>query len=261
MKTQEVPMELREFYAQFKKLEYRHDYVTVYDDFLTAMMNYFTPPEHKGFDVQCFNRYTKEERLIIGSLIPIIIKTFEKHITDDNTWFDPFGDFYQLLASRGKKSALGQFFTPPTVVNFMTQLQGDKEELTGKGMNINDPACGSGRFLIAFHVKFPGNYVYGEDLDKICCKMACLNMMMHGCEGEVVHHNSLNPTDYIQGWRINYNIRHFHLPSIIPLEKENSFVYQMWQKKLAERENATDEKKAQEEQEIIRKVGKQMDLF
>lgn len=261
MKTQEVPMELREFYAQFKKLEYRHDYVTVFDDFLSAMMNYFTPPEYAGIDVRRFDKYTKEERLLIGGLIPIVIQTFDKNITGKQDWFDPFGDFYQLLASRGKQSVLGQFFTPSTVVDFMTKIAGDSDELLGKGIKVNDPACGSGRFLIAFHANYPGNYTYGEDLDPICCKMSCLNMMLHGCEGEIVNHNSLDPNHYIQGWRINYRIRNSHLPTIIPLEKEDSVVYQLWQNKLAVIEREAEENKAREKQEIIRKVGMQMDLF
>jgi type I restriction enzyme M protein len=261
MKTQEVPVELREFYAQFKKPAYRHDYVTVFDDFLSAMMNYFTPPEYPGIDVRCFDKYTKEERLLIGGLIPIVIQTFDKNITGEQSWFDPFGDFYQILSSRGKQSVLGRYFTPPHIVDFMTLLNGEKEELTGKGIKVNDPACGSGRFLIAFHANFPGNYMYGEDLDQICCKMSCLNMMLHGCEGEVVYHNSLDPNHYIRGWRINYGIRTLHLPTIIPLEKENSFVHRMWQNRLVEMEKDASEKRYLEEQEVLRKVGLQMDLF
>jgi type I restriction enzyme M protein len=103
-------------------------------------------------------------------------------------------------------------------------------KLIGRGLTINDPACGSGRMLIAFHAKNPGNYVFGEDLDPMCCKMACINLMIHGCEGEIVNHNSLQPDDYIQGWSINADIRKSGLPSIRPLAKENSFVHRMWHK-------------------------------
>ncbi|WP_438710353.1 hypothetical protein ACSTS3_15170 [Aquimarina muelleri] len=57
--------------------------------------------------------------------------------------------------------------------------------------------------------------------------MTCINMMLHGCEGEVVQYNALNPDDYQCGWKINHNIYIYGLPSIIPIEKEQSTIYQM----------------------------------
>jgi type I restriction enzyme M protein len=232
MKTDEVPLELRPFFEEFTKLEYRHDYVTVFDDFLAAMMNFFTPPQYKGFDVSTFNKYNPDERLIFGSLIRLIIQCFDKEISAGRKWFDPFGDFYQLLASRGKQSSLGQFFTPSQMVDFMVLLTIPTDlNHVEKGLKINDPACGSGRMLISFHARCPGNYVYGEDIDLMCCKMACLNLMMHGCEGEIVNHNSLHPDEYRYGWKINSSLRKSGLPSIVPIEKENSYIYTMWQHK------------------------------
>lgn len=263
MKTTDIPHDFKSFYQLFRKLEYKHDYAIVFDDFLSAMMNYFTPPNVDNCDVSVFDKYTEEERHIIGSMIPEIIQLFHRKIhTEELKWFDLFGAFYEALASRSKKSGLGQFFTPEPVVDLMTLMQSSKgEDLTGQGKRISDPTCGSGRFLIAFQGHFPGNYTYAEDIDPICCKMASINMMLHGCEGEVVQHNSLNPDDYQRGWKINTDIRLFGLPSIVPMEKEQSFVYQMWQQqklKIAE-EKAKAERKAEEE--TIRTVGIQTDLF
>jgi type I restriction enzyme M protein len=275
MKTQDVPPALRGFNNIFRKLEYRHAYVTVFDDFLTAMMNYFTPPEYPPLDVTCFGKYADEERKVFHEMIVEVIQILQRELSDTRLWYDLFGDFYQELASRGKQSALGQFFTPDTVVDMMIQLQGDKEELAGKGHTIADPACGSGRMLIAYHAHYPGNYTFGEDLDPMCCKMTCLNMLLHGCEGEVVNHNALMPDSYMRGWRINPTIRRFGLPSITPLEKEQSFVYKMWENRKAEAEQQQAEAGRQkveadqawrdqvkrERQQQTRQTGTQLDMF
>ncbi len=58
-------------------------------------------------------------------------------------------------------------------------------------------------------------------------------MILHGCESEVVQHNVLNPGNYQRDWKINHNIRIYKLPSIIPIKKEQSTIYQMWQNQKA----------------------------
>jgi type I restriction enzyme M protein len=261
MKTQEVPTELREFYGQFRKFQNKYDDATVFDDFLSAMMNYFTPSDFEGIDIQSFNKYSKEERLLLGELIRATVRIYHQQLNNGVLWYDPLGAFYEMLASSSKKSGLGQFFTPAPIVDFMTKLHGDNEDMTGKGLTVSDPSCGSGRFLIAFHANFPGNFAFGEDLDLICCKMACINMMVHGCEGEVVHHNALIPNDYQHGWSINKTIRSTGLPSIQPLKKEDSFVIRMWQSKLQqqEQESLLSLEKMRNEQRT--KFGEQLDMF
>jgi type I restriction enzyme M protein len=235
MKTQDVPVELRSFWKVFEPLTRRFDYGQVFDDYLSMLMNWFTVPGEKGCGTECFTKYTDKERLMFSDLLKETILTYQKQISTKE-WYDFFGNFYMELASRGKQSRLGQFFTPDPIVDMMVQIQGCSKEMTGKGLRINDPACGSGRFLISFHAHAPGNYVFGEDLDLICCKMSCINLLLHGCEGEIVHHNSLDPNDYIQGWRINVMLRKTGLPSIQDLPKEKSIIYQMWQNRLKEKE-------------------------
>jgi type I restriction enzyme M protein len=261
MKTQDVPVALRDFNKIFSKLEHRHDYVTIFDDFLTAALNFFTPPGYEPHDINCFRRYTEEERKTFGLLILETIKVFDSQIVNQTDWYDPFGDYYQTLSSRGKKSALGQFFTPSTLVNFMAILQGNREELTGKGYRINDPSCGSGRLLIAYHAYFPGNYMYGEDLDLMCCKMTCINMMIHGCEGQVVHRNTLDPTDFRAAWQINHMLRSTGLPSIVPIEKEKSLSWQMGQNLLKEHESQNADQEKKEYEHVLKTVGVQMGMF
>lgn len=86
----------------------------------------------------------------------------------------------------------------------MVSINGEGRELTGKGLNFGDPACGSGRFLIAAHAKFPGNYCCGEDIDRTCALMTVCNFILHGVNGEVIWHDSLMPTKerFYGAWRV-----------------------------------------------------------
>lgn len=46
------------------------------------------------------------------------------------------------------------------------------------GKKVNDPACGSGRMLLAVAKLSRSSLLYGADLDITCCKMALLNMLL-----------------------------------------------------------------------------------
>ncbi len=227
----------KRFSALFSELSYQWDASVVFEDFLTAMMNGFTFTNEKTYNTECFQKYSQKERLLFGSLITETILIFRSAITEKTgSWYDFFGSFYEEQASTSKKSVWGQFFTPPPIVDCMVRIQGDSQTLTGKKLRINDPACGSSRMLISFHAHFPGNYVFGQDIDLVCCKMSCLNLMLHGCEGEIVHHNTLDLTDYRNGWRINPYIHSFlkGIPHILPIPKEQSVCYQYAQQQLKE---------------------------
>ena len=153
-------------------------------------------------------------------------------IVDENDWYDSFGEFYMAIASSSKASALGQFFTPAPVVNFMVAITGDGTK--GAGERMNDPASGSGRMLISYHAHYPGNYTFGADIDSICAKMTALNMVIHGCQGQAVCMNSLNADD----WRFGYNINPYiratgGLPHLVKIEKEQCFQWQYFQREKA----------------------------
>ena len=118
-------------------------------------------------------------------------------------WLDFFGGLYEeMYQTRGKASTLGQFFTPEHLCDLLTRCTGADGERT-----INDPACGSGRTLLAHfaHSGFsPKGYYVGEDIDTISVKMCALNMMMHGMRGRVVRHDTLkSPLHFDFGYELN----------------------------------------------------------
>lgn len=61
---------------------------------------------------------------------------------------DLFFAIYQGMTSPAARHALGEFYTPPSLVNLMLQ------RLYQPGMCILDPACGSGTFLVEVIRKF-----------------------------------------------------------------------------------------------------------
>ena len=139
-----------------------------------------------------------------------VVKLIEKVVSEKridrhqglNALLDFFGGIYEeMYQSRSKSSTLGQFFTPPAVCDLLAYCS---EPIEGK---ISDCACGSGRTLLAAGAESGfsrDNYYVGEDLDLVSVKMCALNLMIHGCRGRVVQHDTLmNPICYDYGFRIN----------------------------------------------------------
>lgn len=133
-------------------------------------------------------------------------------------WFDAFGDLFMALSSRSGQQAHGQFFTPVHICDLMVQCTGTDEKTTGKRMN--DPTCGSGRLLLAYHVRNLGNYLVAEDISRTCCLMTVCNMLIHGCVGEVIQHDSLLPEDFKDGWFVNPVLTTTGIPTIRKMSED-----------------------------------------
>jgi type I restriction-modification system DNA methylase subunit len=136
------------------------------------------------------------------------------------SWYDAWGDLFMDL-SGSFKSMRGQFFTPPGVADLTARCSSD--DTTGMKI-INDCACGSARMLLAAFIQYQGNtYLVGEDIDGICCKMAAVNLAVHGCTGEIIRHDSLKePGEFRYGYLINESLLESGIPSIrISREKKD----------------------------------------
>lgn len=227
-----VPCELKEFNKVFSQLSYGLTDSEVFDDFLLWIIAGFS------YDIKWEPRYkyTKEQTLMFLDLFRELTYTMQRMLKKGE-WYDPFGSIYESsISSHGRRAGAGQFFTPPTIVDFMVEIQSVEvknnkqlDDLTGARVRVSDPACGSGRTLIAFHAKNPGNFLYGEDIDRTCCLMTVCNMLIHGGVGEVVWHDSLDPDSYYGGWCVNRNLNHTGIPTVQRMEKEDSFIYKSWQ--------------------------------
>lgn len=120
-------------------------------------------------------------------------------------WFDAWGDIFMDFSGK-YKSCRGQFFTPTGMATLAAKFTDEKVQ--GRQV-INDCACGSARMLLAAQENAFGNgnsapYLIGEDIDTLCCKMAAVNLCVHGCYGEIICHDSLkDPNSLRFGYLIN----------------------------------------------------------
>lgn len=241
----EAPEELRIIEKMLTDFVYHNGFEMsqVFDNWLEYIIGFFSI---EGKPIENW-RYKPEHNKFFYELMAEWIKVMEKQ-TACNGWYDAFGTLYEsLIASKSRRDGRGQFFTPPAVCDLMTQFQGNTEELKGKGHRVNDPTCGSGRNLIAFHVHAPGNYMYGEDIDRTCCMMTVCNFLIHGCVGEVIWHDSMMPGSWYYGWELNRKLnnllsKYFGLPLVSELKKEDSFIFHVWESQRLE----VEEKKAAE---------------
>lgn len=193
----------------------------VFDDFLSYIIWLHTLPEY-GHSIKGW-KYTREQSKTFFDLYKILISVFQKELKHKQ-WFDPFGDIYEeVIASRGRRNNNGQFFTPYNLCELMAEITYAPQIKEGKRCLVSDPTCGSGRTLLAFHVRHLGNYLVAEDIDRTCCLMTVCNFILHGVEGEVIWHNSLEPDSFFGAWKTNEFLNHVSKYNGLPHCREISF--------------------------------------
>lgn len=191
-------MKLIEKVVTEKRID-RHQGLNAVLDFLIDMFDVRHYATANGW----FERVARAERED-NHLYRIMMIWMDKVATamEKGSWLDFFGGVYEeVYQSRGKASALGQFYTPPHLCGLLACCSAPCDG------EINDSACGSGRTLLAAAAKSGfrrNNYYVGEDIDVVSVKMCALNLMIHGCQGRVVQHDTLvNPVCFDYGFRIN----------------------------------------------------------
>lgn len=230
LKTQDIPLELRTWWKHFQTASYRHDYARVFGDFITMTLTQFVKPGTcEDWHKEAMQAYDEKEKAAFNEMFYEIFNTFQEQVgTDENPgkvqYCDLFGSMYETLSSNSKRQSLGQFFTPLSLCEVVAQTTLADIQPNEK-KTILDPACGSGRMLIVAHLKAPGNLQYGIDLDPLCAKMSCLNMLLHGCIGEVACANALWMDDWRWCFAVNPILHRTGVPSLMRIEKEDSFIW------------------------------------
>lgn len=84
----------------------------------------------------------------------------------------------------------GQFFTPEPIVELMAAIT-MPDELADEAL-VSDPACGSGRMLVAGIKRNRFATFLGVDTDLTCIHMAALNCLVRNANTYLVHGNSLS---------------------------------------------------------------------
>ncbi len=127
-------------------------------------------------------------------------------------WADILGPVYMDVASRWKRSGMGQFFTPWPVAQCMAKLTINPAHLLSQPgyVRIGEPACGSGVMLLAVCAEVAEQVgsdgiaklsLDATDRDQLCALMCATqvaaNALLHAAPGhvEVWCANSLAPAD------------------------------------------------------------------
>lgn len=225
----ECPHEVRGLEKLMTDFTYRNglEITRVFDDWIRYIIHGYTFDIKETPPLSDWN-YTKEQTLAFYNMYAEWMQVMSNQVRGDGEWYDAFGTLYEaLIASKGRRDNAGQFFTPDHLCELTARNLTGSETVTGK--KISDPTCGSGRMLLAFHVRNLGNTLYAEDIDRTCCMMTVCNFLIHGCVGEVVWHDSLWPETHFGAWRVNENLK-FGFPSVRTIEKEQCYVWRMWQR-------------------------------
>ena len=96
---------------------------------------------------------------------------------------------------------------------------------------INDCAVGSGRTLLAFHIRHLGNYYVAEDIDPMCVRMTVCNFLLHGVEGEVICHDTLCcPDSCVFAYKVNEGLnnplsQYYHVPNIQEIDFNQTILH------------------------------------
>jgi len=217
----QIPAWIKPFDKVFSELTYRWDHLQIFDDFLSISISNFQLVPTVGLAERMKAVYDQKELTLFGQLFQTWIMTMNDEIAADEWIYrDLLGNYYEYLSSKYHKSKLGQFFTPEPLVDMMTEMVID--ETSQEIQTVSDPTAGSGRMLLSAHMKLKGKMLaYAEDIDPICCKICVLNFLIHGLEGEVIHHDALRQNHWIQGWKVNEH-RKYKVINIRPIEQSES---------------------------------------
>lgn len=118
------------------------------------------------------------------------------------TQIDILGTVYELFSITSDE--FGQFFTPWDLSSAKAEMLFPDEPQPDKDRErIMDPACGSGRLLVAAKQAVPDDVTavcVGVDKDPICAQMTALNLFLFDIPGYAVHGDSLN-VDIHTAWQ------------------------------------------------------------
>jgi type I restriction-modification system DNA methylase subunit len=246
----------KDFEKLFDKISYGLSEWRVFNDFLDMCIYAFSLGKYEEQYFEIVKRYPKEKVNQLAELLSLLIlamtrESSSKEETESNYSAgakDILGELYELRFSNSKS---GQFFTPQPIADFMAMAScGDSKEFEHK--TVCDPACGSGRMLLAAKKINPFNHFYGADLDETCCKMATINLFLNGVKGEIAHMNSLSMEFYK-----SYKLTGMPFPSLTITTNKAESVFFTTVEKIKEKEPEKFE------QPFVAKVGLggQLELF
>lgn len=135
------------------------------------------------------NRYSKHEQKIFPEMFAKLVEALEE---------DPEQDFLgeMFMALELGSHWKGQFFTPYSVCRLTAAMMTQERELSIQEygwVNVSDPCCGAGAFLIAVRNEMTKKgfgrrqaLFIAQDIDRTAALMCYLQLSLLGCAGYVI---------------------------------------------------------------------------
>ena len=216
MKQQRVTFE-----QHMEQLARRYGVQAVFSDFLTLLVCAFSHGQREEEYLSTIRKYEKPAAYKISEALAAL--TVEM-TGDGSGMVDVLGAYFEEHISHGHN---GQFFTPQHLCDMMARLMNPVHPLE----RIADPACGSGRMLMAMAKLNRYARFYGADNDRNCACMCAINMCLNSMYGEVAWMNTIT-NQYYSGWVIEPTIH--GVPRISQISEKQSYIHMKLQ------ENKTD---------------------
>lgn len=200
------------FEQHMEQLARRHGVQAVFSDFLTLLVCAFSLGQREDEYMKTIRKYEKPEAYRFSeALAALVIK-----MTGNGTGMvDILGDYFEQYLSYGKN---GQFFTPQHICDLMARLNNPVLPL----QRILDPACGSGRMLMAMAKLNRHALFYGADNDRRCAMMTVINFTLNGMFGEVSWMNSIT-NEWYGGWAIEPTVQ--GCPRVRQITEAESYIH------------------------------------
>ena len=204
---------LQKFETIMDGLSRRHGVHNVFSDFLTLLICAFSHGKMEDQYFRVIRKYEKPYAYTFSEALAALV--IEMTGNDGNGMVDVLGHYFEQHLSFGRN---GQFFTPQNICDLMARMLNHSRA----GERIADPACGSGRMLMAMAKVNRYALFYGADVDANCAKMATINLCLNGMFGEIAWMNTLT-NQYFSGWQIYPTIK--GCPCIRQITEKESYIH------------------------------------
>ncbi len=205
-------MERKSFATHLNGLSQRYGVGTVFSDILTMIICGFSMQKQEELYFKTIKPYKKSEVLQFSEAFAALVVEMTG---DGSGMIDVLGEYFMEFLSFGRN---GQFFTPMNICDMMARITNPHNETH----RILDPACGSGRMLMAMAKLNRYATFYGADCDSNCAKMTVVNMCLNSMYGEVAWMDSLANRWY-GGWKIEHTI--YGIPCIRQITEKESYIH------------------------------------
>lgn len=193
---------------KFDAFQYKHDMITVFEDFLymaaASFSNVFDKIHYEKREaeyIRIINKYEKNERELFPIMLVDLVMLFERAV-ETGQYDDYLGRLFMQLDLGN--SARGQFFTPYHIslvmANMIIQPEDIAKHVEEKGyFTMLEPTCGAGGMVIAaYNAVLDAGFnpqkvmrVVSQDIDRRAVLMTYIQSTLLSIDNTVILGNSL----------------------------------------------------------------------